>query len=428
MTALDEPLGFTNPDYYRDAASHTERQLRADFARYYQLREIAPSAATAEARAEFNSRADELAIRWARHESEHWRGTWAGLQRVVAGWRTQPEIARRNYDHIARARATGEVAIDDDIWRTLQQARLITGHGTGTITGSNQDAARRYPYLQPNMGATLAPTTRADTEIDRRTAVERTLGAPRDPAVALPSLAQVDAVIADTDALLETEETAADLDDGREARKMLLPRAVREAPISADYSDTETWQRRHAEALREVQDLAAEHSTIADGLNGVDDQARIARLDRLSAARRDALAIGLTDAQVHTAYTTGRDGTYWATQPSDPQLGRIAQLLEHRDAARAAADTYRTQLTRTTAAQAHASVTATDTAMSVTHSTSVEAGGAVQLSHSDVGAGAAISRAVDTALPDPQSGEWSPAVLESAAKEIVAETDREVSL
>ncbi|NKY87552.1 hypothetical protein [Nocardia veterana] len=420
MTALDEPLGFTNPDYYRDAASHTERQLRADFARYYQLREIAPSAISAEARAEFHARADELAIRWARHESEHWRGTWAGLQRVVAGWRTQPEIARRNFDQIARARATGEVAIDDDIWRTLQQARLITGHGTATIAGSDQDAARRYPYLQPDMGATAAPTARTANEVDRRTAVERTLGAPRNPAAALPSLEQVDAVIADTDELLETEEAASDLDDGRDARKMLLPRAVREAPISADYSETETWQRRHAEALREVQDLAAEHSTLADGLNGIDDQARIARLDRLraglSAARRDALAIGLTDAQVHTAYTTGRDGTYWAAQPSDPHLGRIAQLVEQRDVARAAADSYRTQLARTTSAQPHAAVTTIETAMPVTHNTS------------DVEAGAAISSAVDTALPDPQPGEWAPATRELATKEIAAQAEREVNL
>ncbi|MFF0496404.1 hypothetical protein ACFYU5_08380 [Nocardia aobensis] len=422
MTALDEPLGFTNPDYYRDAASHTERQLRADFARYYQLREIAPSAATAEARTEFNSRADELAIRWARHESEHWRGTWAGLQRVVAGWRTQPEIARRNYDQIARARATGEVAIDDDIWRTLQQARLITGHSTGTITGSTQDAARRYPYLQPDMGATPAPTTRADTEIDRRTAVERTLGAPRNPAVALPSLAQVDAVIADTDALLETEESAADLDDGREARKMLLPRAVREARISADYSHAETWERRHVEALREVQDLAAEHSTVADHLDGTDDQARIARLDRLraglSAARRDALAIGLTDDQVQTAYTIGRDGIYWATQPSDPQLGRIAQLVEHRDLARAAAESYYNQLTS-------APGTTAELAVPVTHGGSVEAAEAPILGG---GAGAAISTAVDVALPGTDLGEWAPPATEAAAKGVVSQLDREVSL
>jgi hypothetical protein len=420
VTALDEPLGFTNPDYYRDAASHTERQLRADFARYYQLREIAPSAATADARAEFNSRADELAIRWARHESEHWRGTWAGLQRVVVGWRTQPEIARRNFDQIARARATGEVAIDDDIWRTLQQARLITGHGTGTITGSNQDAARRSPYLQPDMGATPAPPPRAQT-VDRRTAVQRTLGAPRNPAVALPSLAQVDAVIADTDALLETEETTADLDDGREARKMLLPRTVREARISADYSHTETWERRHVEALREVQDLAAEHSNVADQLDGTDDQARIAHLDRLraglSAARRDALAIGLTDDQVQTAYTKGRDGTYWATQPSDPQLGRIAQLLEHRDLARAAAESYYNQLTSV-------SGTSAEPAVPVTHGGSVEAAEASILGG---GAGAAISTAVDIALPGTDLGEWSPPATE-AAKEVVSQLDREVSL
>jgi hypothetical protein len=428
VTALDEPLGFTNPDYYTDAASHTERQLRADFARYYQLREIAPSAITVEARAEFNSRADELAIRWARHESEHWRGTWAGLQRVVAGWRTQPEIARRNFDQIARARATGEVVIDDDIWRTLQQARLITGHGPASITGSGQDAARRYPYLQPDMGASAAP--QAVQEIDRRTAVERTLGAPRNPTAASPSLAQVDAVIADTDALLDAEEAEADLDDGREARKMLLPSSIREAPVSADYSHTETWERRHVEALREVQDLAAEHTTVADGLNGIDDQARIARLDRLraalSAARRDALAIGLNDNQIQTAYTTGRDGTYWATQPSDPQLGRIAQLLEHRDLARATAESYRVQLTRAPAAQRGLPAATADAAVPVTHGSSVEAA-ALDLG---AGTGEAITTAVDAALPDTGNGirEWTSPPTEPDTKEVALQLDREATL
>ncbi|MBF5000701.1 hypothetical protein IRT45_26535 [Nocardia sp. BSTN01] len=425
MTALDEPLGFTNPDYYTDAASRTERQLRADFARYYQLREIAPSAITAEARAEFNSRADELAIRWARHESEHWRGTWAGLQRVVAGWRTQPEIARRNFDQIARARATGEVAIDDDIWRTLQQARLITGHGPAAISGSGQDAARRYPYLQPDMGATTAPAQPVE-EVDRRTAVERTLGAPRNQAAAaLPSLAQVDAVIADTDALLDAEESAADLDDGREARKLLLPRTVREARISADYTQTETWERLHVEALREVQDLAAEHSNLADHLDGTDDQARIARLDRLraalSAARRDALAIGLTDDQIQTAYTTGRDGIYWATQPSDPNLGRIAQLLEHRDLARAAAESYRNQFSGATARAAGPGLTAA-------HSSSIEGAAARELSETGGGAGAAITAAVETALPDTDLGEWSPPVDSAVSKDAVSQLDQEMGL
>jgi hypothetical protein len=44
------------------------------------------------------------------------------------------------------------------------------------------------------------------------------------------------------------------------------------------------------------------------------------------------------------------------------------------------------------------------------------------------GAGAAISTAVDVALPDTDVGDWSPPADMVAAKEVVSQLDREVSL
>ncbi|MEU6559278.1 hypothetical protein [Nocardia nova] len=418
MTALDEHVGFTDPDYWHDSPTHTERQLRADFARSWQLREIASFAATAESRDEFRSRASELAMRWGNHESEHWRGTWEGLQRMAAGWQTRPELARRNFNEIARGRARGDVAIDDDVWRSMQQARQITGHGTGAIGGSEQDAARRHPYLLPDLGA--SPPA-ADDHVDRRTPVQRTLGAPRNFTTA-PSLEQVDSVIAATDALLDAEEAASDLDDGREARKLLLPRAVREAPVSHDYSQTDTWDRRHIESLREIQDLAAEHSNLADHLDGsTDDQARINRLDRLrsalTAARRDGLASGLTDTQVQHAYTTGRDGTYWSTQPSDPRLGRIAQLTEHRDYARAAAET-RTTPPATEPAPSPTAMVADTGTIDTTPVETPDAG---------VGGGIATDNAVTIALAGDQPGVWEPSPAEPIPNEVAPQLDHGIT-
>lgn len=41
MNWLEQPRGFHDPAYYADAESDTERQLRADYAKYYTLRGIA---------------------------------------------------------------------------------------------------------------------------------------------------------------------------------------------------------------------------------------------------------------------------------------------------------------------------------------------------------------------------------------------------
>lgn len=349
MTWITEPVGYANPAYYSDSADHNEQQLRADFAKYYQLREIAPFGDTPADTAEMTQRADELAMRWGHHQSSDHRRIWETLQAAVMGWEVRPDLARRNFDQLARARDAGDLTVDDTLWRSLQQARAITGHGSDLPSfDSILDAARRFPNLEP--GRTLASQPhRVRADADSRTAVERTLGAPRDNSAAstVTSLDHVRDIIAATDAALDTEEAAGDLDTGREARRMLLPREVRDAPISYNYAHSEVWELRQAALLREVQDLACEHTTVADAFDGHDDQTRITTLealrDGLASARRDALRAGVPAADVDRAYVLGRDGIYWSVEPSHPRLGRIAQLSDERDRARAEADALRNQ-------------------------------------------------------------------------------------
>ncbi|MCU1644025.1 MAG: hypothetical protein JWN03_4300 [Nocardia sp.] len=336
MTWIAEPIGYANPDYYRDAANSTERQLRADFAKYYQLREIAPFGLTAADTAELNAHADTLAARWGRHESPHFRRTWESLQSAVMGWEARPDLARRNFDQLARARSAGELAIDEDLWRSLQQARAITGHGHDTTTAVGSNAGHRFPNLYPPEPSLSPP---AEQGPDLRTSVERTLGAPRDIRSATPqfTLEQIDATIAATEEVLDAERQRGDLDTGHDARTALLPRVIRDAPISYNYGESAAWELRQAALLREIQDLSCEHSTVAEAFDGHDDQARILRLEALrdgaAAARRDALRAGVHAADIDRAYLLGRDGIYWSTEPSHPRLGRIAQLTEERDRA-----------------------------------------------------------------------------------------------
>ncbi|MRH92942.1 hypothetical protein GFY24_36930 [Nocardia sp. SYP-A9097] len=401
MSWVGEPIGYANPDYYLDAATGTEKQLRADFAKYYQLREIAPFGLTPADTAELNTHVNDLAARWGRHESPQWRRTWQTLQSAVMGWEARPDLARRNFDQLDRARAAGDLTIDDDLWRSLQQARAITGHGPGTTDGSGQNSDRRYPNLQ--LGTSTAPHTPGKAqESDLRTAVERTLGAPRDlrSAATIATVEQVDEVIAATDEALDAEEQLGDLDNGHEARMALLPRTIREAPVSYNYTESATWELRQAALLREVQDLACEHSNVADTFDGHDDQARITRLEALrhglAGARRDALRAGIPAPDVDRAYILGRDGLYWSNEPSDPRLGRIAQLTAERDHARAQAASHRTELRP-------------DTSRSLSPGNeTVSAHDDFSASRAAVGAddGARIVEAIDAVLADTDVDDW----------------------
>lgn len=342
MTWIADPIGYANPDYYLDAADRLEQELRADFAKYYQLREIAPFGLTPADTAEMNAHADSLAERWGAHESPQCRSTWESLQAAVLGWQVRPELARRTFDQLARARDTGELGVDESQWRTLQQARAVTGHGLGTATDASSTVDRRFPNLSAPELST-APRALAAQPQDRRTAVQRTLGAPRDIAAATTDLTleQIDRVIASTEEALDAEERRGDLDTGRDARHALLPRAIRDAPVSYNYAESAAWELRQAALLREIQDLSCEHRTVAEGFDGYDDQLRIMRLEALragvAAARRDALRAGVDSADIDRAYLLGRDGIYWSTEPAHPRLGRIAQLTDERDRALSAA-------------------------------------------------------------------------------------------
>lgn len=406
MTWIAEPIGYANPDYYVDATTSTEKQLRAEFAQYHQLREIAPFGLTQADTADLNSRADDLAMRWGHHESPRWRSMWQTLQAAVMGWEARPDLARRNFDELARAQVAGDLAIDDELWRSLQQARAITGHGHDSITGSEQDATRLYPNLDPETfaKATIAPSGRDET--DRRSAVERSLGAPRDLHTEALTIAQIDAVIAETDAALDDEEHAGDRDSGHEARAALLPRTIREAPITYSYAESEAWELRQAALLREVQDLACEHSNVADSFDGRDDQARITRLEALgkalAAARRDAMRAGVAPADVDHAYIVGRGGLYWSNEPSHPRLGRIAQLTEERDRARAEASAKNGTLTahRNSAREPDPGRSAVDAFSSPEQLD----GQAVPT----VDAGMQITEAIDAVLAESDIGDWGP--------------------
>lgn len=395
MSWLAEPIGFANPDYYTDATSSTEKQLRAEFAQYYQLREIAPFGRTDADTVEMNSRANDLAMRWGHHETARWRTMWESLQAAVMGWESRPELARRNFDHLARARTTGDLAVDDELWRSLQQARAITGHGHDARAESGLDAQHRYPNVAPE--AFLSAALSVPAEPDRRTAVERTLGAPRSVGSDTVTLERIDAVIAETDAALNAEERAGDRDTGREARQALLPRAIRDAPITYDYGESEAWDLRQASLLREIQDLACQHSTIADSFDGHDDQHRITRLETLrtavTAARRAALRAGVAPADVDRAYTLGRDGLYWSNEPSHPRLGRIAQLTEDRDQARTQAATYQSRLA----------------SLAVGYGSVISSGAtdSAELTTASPGRGTEIADAIDAVLADNQVGDWT---------------------
>ncbi|RDI43568.1 hypothetical protein [Nocardia mexicana] len=410
MNLVEAPIGYANPDFYPDHDSRV-RQLRADFAKYYQLQEIAPHALDEDTRTQYLAHAEGLAMRWGRHEQERFRRMWQARQAGVMGWQSGPQRARRIFDELARSREAGELPVDDELWDALVDARHVTGHGDGVVLASAQDADHRYPNLLPDtytaatrdrpLAALLNPP-----EPDPRTAVERSLGAPRT-GVSAATEKETDRVIAATDAALEAEEQAADLDTGYETRRMLLPREIRDAPITYRYTDTATWETRHAQLLRQVQDLAAEHAN-----NTFDhhdsDHAVIHRLETLrqatSDAGRAALRAGIVYDDVERAYQAGRDGIYWSTEPSHARLGRLAQLTEQRDHALADAAALRHQIDTTHPEYGTAVDTGTDTGTTASAGRAQDSGEPVR-----TGAGADIGDAIGAALPEIADTSWAAA-------------------
>ncbi|MEU1950826.1 hypothetical protein [Nocardia rhamnosiphila] len=344
MSRFSRTTGMTNPAHYAGLGS-AQARLRADFAHYYWLtRDVIPESATPEIAAERTAAAEGLATKWKTHPKPQWRAVWHQLQTTADRWKHRPEVTRRMYEQLTAALPPGRHE-NDPIWRTLHDTGLITERLEAGTTGSGQDQARWYPHdPTPAPGRDrAAPRSRPlqATEIaERATAFDRALGG---RAKHVASMVEVEAVIAHTDALLGEEEARGDLDTGAEARAALLPAERRTAPITYDYSGDIETATRQITALRQLQDLTAEHTRLAGRWEGnLDaDQDHIGRLESLIAARSSAriaaVETGAADADIFGAYRAGLDGTYWSEGPGSPGMGRLAYLMQQRDHALAAA-------------------------------------------------------------------------------------------
>ncbi|MGO4613023.1 hypothetical protein AB4305_03605 [Nocardia sp. 2YAB30] len=394
MSWPDPRHGATDSAYYHDAADSSEAELRADFTHYYQLRLFVPFAETPVQEQEFTAHADALAARWGRHVSIENRRLWEQLQAAVSGWELRPESTRAAYDRVAQAKADGDLPVDAVVWRNLRQAAEVTGHIETTITGSDQDAARWRP-----------PDRSAGQDAERASLLDRALGG-RGPEAA--SVAEVDALIAETDRLLAVEHELGDLDTGADEHADLLPERVRSAPVAYAYSAEADHEARQIAALRQLQDVTAEHAWLAGQWDGSPEQdlAQLARLESLldaaRTARFEAARAGVVVADIEAVYRTGRNGTYWHEQPGDPRLGRIARLVEERDRAAAEADTLREVV------EDLRGTVPTPTSQPVLSPPSASRDPAKPQPSPDRG-GADIGEAIDTALPEAESVAWSPA-------------------
>ncbi|SUE28932.1 Uncharacterised protein [Nocardia farcinica] len=395
MSWPDPPSGRTDPAYYRDAADSTEARLRADFTRHYQLRLVGPYAESAAQQQQFRSQADALAALWDRHDNPEQRRLWTQLQAAVSGWELRPQTTRAAFDRITQAKAAGDLPVSSVVWRNLRQAAEITGHLETTITGSQQDAARWQPREH-------TPGVQAE----HTSVLDRALGG-RGPDL---DLADVDAIIAETEQLLAAEEELGDLDTGADEHTDLLPEHVRSAPVAYTYREEADTEARQIAALRQLQDLTAEHTKLADHWDGPPehDHAQIVRLETLldaaRTAHRAAADAGAATSDIEAAYRTGRDGTYWHQQPGVPRLGRIARLLEERDRATAEADTLREAVD---ALRAQLPEPQPETATAPANFP-----GPTEPDHEPDRAGAEIDDAIDAALPDPDIGHWSAAQIQ----------------
>ncbi|WP_280202754.1 MULTISPECIES: hypothetical protein [Nocardia] len=274
----------------------TEAALRHDFTRAHNLRMIAPHAESPEQSRAFLDQAAALAAHWTSDAES--RGLWHELEAAVGAWEARPETTAAAFRRLSQTRAAGDLPIDDRQWRTLFQAAELTGHHEPTITGSGHDSARWRP--QPN------------TELASSASVlDRALGGRAAEPV---SLDEVDAVIAETNRLLELEDDLGDRDTGADEHASLLPPELRPTPgIDA--------AGRRTAALGLLQNLTAEHQRLAGEWDGPAEavDTLVTRLDSLleaaRAARRDAADAGATATDIESAYRAGRDGHYRQPHP-----------------------------------------------------------------------------------------------------------------
>ncbi|MFD3510081.1 hypothetical protein [Nocardia sp. NPDC058666] len=381
MSWVTRGTSCTNPDYYRDAADHTEARLRADFAMYYQLRQVAPQAETPSRTVELTANAYDIARRWEHGASNEHRQLWQQLDAAVQSWNSNPESARVSFGRLQRSITAGEANLDSNHVRTLYQAAELTGHTEPVTTDSTQDGARwrpRHLSVVPDLGPT---SPRSGSAADRALGGRSAELLPTD---------KIDALIAATDELLDAQERAGDLDTGADELTALIPASQRTAPITHDYSTDFAHHKAQIAALRRFQDLTAEHLRLAGEFDGTTEggQSLIARMETLIDAARHArdhaVALGIPGEEITAAYHAGLEGTWWSQQPGAPRLGQLDQVITARDTALAEIQAMRTVLG---ADQAPVSGLA------------VAAGAETTYSPADP-AGAVISGAVDAALPE----------------------------
>lgn len=152
-------IGSTDPNYYTLASTQTERHMRADFARSWQLRDAARHAETEHDCELLEQQAADVTAPWIHHESEAWRQRFAYLDAAARDWRDRPELMRRVCDGVAEHHAAGRPTTSALEWRSLQQARELTGHGPAEwaiARGSEQDAVRYNPAAPVPASASFA--------------------------------------------------------------------------------------------------------------------------------------------------------------------------------------------------------------------------------------------------------------------------------
>lgn len=280
------------------AATARESALRRDYARFHNLRSIAPHAETPAQARELLTQATTLADRWTSNPDHAARALWRELDAAVGAWIARPETTARAFRRLSQARNAGDLPVDDRSWRTLRQAAELTGHLTTPIVGSNQDSAHWSPTL-PVGGCRRGGGRLLDRALGGR-------------AAELVSLDEVDAVIAETDRLLAVEELCGDRDTETGDPAFLLPPPLRPASAAAS-NDAEA---RRTNALITLQNLTAEHARLAGEWDGPPEavDTLVARLesllDAIRAARHAAAAAGVPAADIEAAYRAGSDGQY----------------------------------------------------------------------------------------------------------------------
>lgn len=123
---LDDPFIAR---YATKVADPTEVLLRADFARAQAQRHTAWQAETDDERHLRLNEVRGIEQRWQGREDEFGE-TWWYLNDAHHDWLSAPDTMRRFHDQIHLDQAAGVHGLTDVQWRSQQQARELTGHGS----------------------------------------------------------------------------------------------------------------------------------------------------------------------------------------------------------------------------------------------------------------------------------------------------------